>query len=192
MEARAQRSEWVVALGVGLTVLGVWLLAGHVLAPLLWPVAWALRVVNRAVGPIVLIAIGALLVTRRRRTMNGTQTHVKRLYRSRTDRMVGGVVGGAAAYLGVDATILRLLYVVLTLVTWVWAGLLFYIIAMIVVPEEPLAASAEPAQVPPAPPIPEPPAPPVLDAASVEPPAAEPPAESAPPADATPPDAPSA
>jgi phage shock protein C len=91
----------------------------------------------------------------------------KRLYRSRSDRMVGGVLGGMAVYLGIDATILRLLYAGVSLFTGLVGGALLYLIAMIVIPEETLVAPASEVA-PPAPPIPaapsapaESPAPPV-------------------------------
>jgi phage shock protein C len=62
-------------------------------------------------------------------------TEYKRLYRSRHDRMIGGVCGGLAQYFHMDPTVVRLLAVlglVIALGTF-WA----YIIMMIVVPEEP-------------------------------------------------------
>ena len=58
----------------------------------------------------------------------------KRLYRSLKDRMVAGVCGGLADYLGVDPTLIRLAFVFFTL--WAGGGLLAYIIAWIVIPEE--------------------------------------------------------
>jgi phage shock protein C len=58
------------------------------------------------------------------------------LYRSRQDRMLGGVCGGLARYLGVDVALMRVLLVVLT-VFGVGAGAIGYLIAWIVVPEEP-------------------------------------------------------
>ena len=60
----------------------------------------------------------------------------KKLYLSRTDRKIGGVCGGFAAYLGMDPTLVRLIWVMTALVGG-W-GLLGYLIAWIVVPEEPL------------------------------------------------------
>lgn len=59
----------------------------------------------------------------------------KRLYRSRHDRMIGGVCGGLAKYFNVDPTLIRLLAVVGLVVAGgtFWA----YIVMMIVVPEEP-------------------------------------------------------
>ncbi len=60
---------------------------------------------------------------------------VKRLYRIREGRMVGGVAGGLGKYLGLDPTIVRLIFVALQLA---FPGtLLAYIILLLVVPEEP-------------------------------------------------------
>lgn len=67
----------------------------------------------------------------------------RRLFRSRQDRMLVGVCGGLARYLGVDATLVRVLLLVLT-VFGVGAGALAYLIAWIVIPEEPAVASQEP------------------------------------------------
>ena len=59
----------------------------------------------------------------------------KRLYRSRDDRILGGVCGGIAKYLDVDSSIIRLLWVLGCLV---WgAGIFLYLAAWIIVPEEP-------------------------------------------------------
>lgn len=59
----------------------------------------------------------------------------KKLYRSRSNKKLFGVCGGFAAYFGIDATIIRLIWAVLALV---WGfGLLAYLIAALVVPEEP-------------------------------------------------------
>jgi phage shock protein C len=58
----------------------------------------------------------------------------KRLYRSRTDRIVGGVCGGLGEYFGIDPTLVRLAAVLLTLVNGV--GVAVYVILWIVVPEE--------------------------------------------------------
>lgn len=59
----------------------------------------------------------------------------KKLYRSRSNSMISGVCGGLAEYLGLDPTVVRLLYVLLSLCT-MGSGLLFYIIAMIIIPME--------------------------------------------------------
>jgi phage shock protein C len=58
----------------------------------------------------------------------------KRLYRSRTDRIVGGVCAGLGEYFGIDPTLVRLAAVLLTLVNGV--GVVVYVVLWIVVPEE--------------------------------------------------------
>lgn len=59
----------------------------------------------------------------------------KKLYRSRTDKKVCGVCGGIAEYLNVDATIVRLVCVLLCLAGT--AGIWAYIICALVIPEAP-------------------------------------------------------
>ena len=59
----------------------------------------------------------------------------KKLYRSRTDKKVCGVCGGLAKYFNMDASILRL--VVVLLVLFAGGGLLAYLICALVIPEEP-------------------------------------------------------
>ena len=59
----------------------------------------------------------------------------KKLYRSKTDKKICGVCGGLAEYLNVDPTVIRLLWVLATL--FVGCGLLAYIVAALVIPENP-------------------------------------------------------
>lgn len=60
----------------------------------------------------------------------------KRLYKSEDNRILCGVCGGVGEYLGVDPTLVRLVWVLITLAAG--AGLLLYIIAAIIMPREPL------------------------------------------------------
>lgn len=59
----------------------------------------------------------------------------KRLYRSRSQRMVCGVCGGIAEYFNIDPTLIRLAWVLFALSAG--SGILAYIIAAIVIPDEP-------------------------------------------------------
>lgn len=62
-------------------------------------------------------------------------TEQKRLYRSRNDRMIGGVCGGLGKFLDIDPTIIR---VVVAMLTFPFpATILAYFIMLLVVPEEP-------------------------------------------------------
>lgn len=60
---------------------------------------------------------------------------VKKLYRSRTDRMISGVCGGLAKYFEIDTTWIRLAFAVSLL--FGGAGGFLYLLMMVVVPEEP-------------------------------------------------------
>ena len=77
-----------------------------------------------------------------------TTSPTRRLYRSRSDRMLGGVAGGLAAYLQVDPALTRLAFAALVLAAG--TGLLAYIIAWIVIPEEPEGQAAPALPAPPA------------------------------------------
>lgn len=59
----------------------------------------------------------------------------KRLYRSKQDKKVAGICGGIAAYFDVDSTIIRLAWLVALFCAG--GGLIAYIIAMIIIPNEP-------------------------------------------------------
>ena len=59
----------------------------------------------------------------------------KRLYRSRDNRMICGVCGGLAEYLNVDPTLVRLATVLIACMAG--SGILAYIIAAIIIPDQP-------------------------------------------------------
>jgi phage shock protein C len=52
------------------------------------------------------------------------------------DKVIGGVCGGIAKYFGWDAAIVRLLYVVLSVASVGFPGMLVYLILWIAMPEE--------------------------------------------------------
>jgi phage shock protein C len=60
----------------------------------------------------------------------------KRLYRSGKERILGGVCGGLGEYLDMDPTIVRLIWILLTLLS-VGLGIVFYIIAWFIIPRNP-------------------------------------------------------
>src|SRR3954452_17067884 len=66
----------------------------------------------------------------------------RRLYRSRSDRMIGGVAGGLGTHFGVDPVIVRIAAVVLVL--FGGASALAYVAFLLLVPEEPLEGEAPP------------------------------------------------
>ena len=65
----------------------------------------------------------------------GRVTMSKKLYKSSTDKKLCGVCGGIAAYLNIDSTIVRLIFVVLAI--GAFSGVLLYILAALIMPDEP-------------------------------------------------------
>ncbi|HBL29002.1 MAG TPA: stress-responsive transcriptional regulator [Acidobacteria bacterium] len=59
------------------------------------------------------------------------------LYRSRSNRMIAGVCGGLAAWLGWSPTMVRLLYVLVSVLSAAFPGILVYIVLWIAMPEAP-------------------------------------------------------
>lgn len=66
---------------------------------------------------------------------------MRKLYRSRDERMIAGVAGGIAQYLGIDPTLVRIAFVAATLFGG-W-GLLAYIALAIIMPLEPMPGTIE-------------------------------------------------
>ena len=64
------------------------------------------------------------------------RSNEKRLLRALDERMIGGVCGGLAKYLNLDPSLVRLGFVILTLLSGFIIGIVTYIVMMIVVPEE--------------------------------------------------------
>jgi phage shock protein C len=98
--------------------------------------------------PILLILVGVLYLIhinqkgKAKKTEPNKQETVayengKKLLRSRTDRKISGVCGGLAAYFDIDSTIIRILWVILTLfVGAVLLGIIAYIVMAIFIPDE--------------------------------------------------------
>jgi phage shock protein PspC (stress-responsive transcriptional regulator) len=134
--------------GAALIVFGLWLFvqnSGLIDQKLL-------DTVNRSAGALVVVGLGVLVILLSRRGVLAGPRPGARLYRSRSDRVFSGVLGGLGSYLGVDAVLLRVAFILLTLAGG-FGLVVVYIILWAIVPEEP--APAFPDQpIPPAPPIP--------------------------------------
>ncbi len=72
----------------------------------------------------------------------------KRLYRSRDNKIIAGIMGGIGEYYGTDPVLIRLIYVLITLITGFVPGVLGYLIAMLIVPEAPVFTASAPADAP--------------------------------------------
>lgn len=64
----------------------------------------------------------------------------KRLYRSRSDRMFSGLCAGIGDYIGMDPTVVRILFALSSI--FLFPGpMIVYVAMMLIVPEEPLPAT---------------------------------------------------
>lgn len=61
---------------------------------------------------------------------------MKKLYKSRENRIIAGIIGGIGEQLNIDPVILRLIWVVITVFTGFVPGIIVYIIAIFIVPEK--------------------------------------------------------
>lgn len=77
---------------------------------------------------------------------------MKRLTRSRTNRSFLGVLGGLGDYFGVDPVLIRVVFIFAVLMTGLTPGLIAYVIAAMIIPEEgaPIIHEHAPYEQPPA------------------------------------------
>ena len=123
--------------GVALMVFGAWALAGRAgFIP-----EWLTRNWAQLRAGISLIVLGGLVIWLARGGFRAPAAGT-RLYRTRDDKWVAGVLGGLARYFGIDATLLRLLVIALAVLGEGWV-IGPYILMAILVPKEP-QASPEP------------------------------------------------
>ena len=100
-----------------------------------------LHISVRDVWPLILIAAGAGILLRSQNkpavaTASEHESGAVRLLRSRRERMISGVGGGIANYAKIDATIIRIVWVFTTLLVSFIAGVLCYMMLVVLVPEE--------------------------------------------------------
>lgn len=58
----------------------------------------------------------------------------KRLFRSQNNKMIGGVCGGLAEYFDIDPTVVRIAYLLLSILSVGFPGILLYIVCWLVMP----------------------------------------------------------
>lgn len=105
-----------------------------------WDVVWPLLLIGLGIFYIIYIS-----KEKKEKTTTSSSGEAKvniqngkRLLRSKYDRKIAGVCGGLAIYFNIDPTIVRVLFVVLTLFAFNIFGVLAYFVMAIVVPEEDL------------------------------------------------------
>ena len=71
--------------------------------------------------------------------MSDAGSNTNRLTRSKSDRLLLGVCGGIATWLGWDPTIVRVAYVLISICSAAFPGIFVYVILALVMPPEPSA-----------------------------------------------------
>ena len=64
-------------------------------------------------------------------------THIKKLYRSDENKTFAGVIGGVGENFNVDPVLLRLIFLIITIVSGILPAILVYLIAILIVPHKP-------------------------------------------------------
>lgn len=98
-----------------------------------WHIPW------QSVWAIILIIIGVILLFNRSREESeerSKKTGTKRLYRSKTQKMIAGVCGGLAEYFEIDVSVIRILWIIGTIIS-LGIGVVAYIVMVLVFPEAP-------------------------------------------------------
>ncbi|HEY0220900.1 MAG TPA: PspC domain-containing protein [Candidatus Paceibacterota bacterium] len=60
----------------------------------------------------------------------------KKLYRSETNKVFAGIIGGVGEYFDLDPTLLRLGYILIAIMTGIFPAIIAYIIAILIVPNK--------------------------------------------------------
>lgn len=147
-DSNDSRTNAVAFGGAALIVLGLWLFVQNSgLIP-----QYVLDLISRSSGAVTLIVLGVIVILLSRRHSFTVPRTSGRFYRSRTDKMLGGVLGGLGPYIGIDPVILRVVIALLAVVGSASFLVIIYIVLWVVIPEEPVTVPGAP--IPPAPPIP--------------------------------------
>lgn len=62
---------------------------------------------------------------------------MRKLYRSRHERIIAGVMGGIGDYFNIDPTLIRVIYTLVTIFTALIPGIVAYLILAFIIPEKP-------------------------------------------------------
>ena len=71
----------------------------------------------------------------------------KKFQRSSVDCLIAGICGGIAEYLEIPAWLVRVLWVIISIITVFWLGILVYVLMWIFVPKNPSTKKIDPAAI---------------------------------------------
>lgn len=69
-------------------------------------------------------------------TKNDETNKMNKLYLSNDDKKISGVCGGIAEYFKIDSTIVRLAWIIISLISGIIPGIIAYLLAVLIVPKQ--------------------------------------------------------
>jgi len=142
ISSTAKKPNTEVVVGLIFLLLGATILLRNATGSDWWlPWHWhhLLQVRVSEIGPILLIALGVGVLLQRHHAVTNPDAKSapvrRKLLRSRDERMIGGVCGGLAQYWRIDTTLVRIVWVLTTLLVHLLAGGLCYILLLVLIPE---------------------------------------------------------
>lgn len=143
MDTRTSAERIAITAGIALVVFGSLLLLGRFDSLVPWSVTQVLHRASAMIWPVTLVAAGALLLVNARSSRgispgaSPSSPNSRGLTRSRADRVVTGLLGGVAEYLGLPAALVRVAFIVLTLMAGIVWGVLVYAVGSLLVSDQP-------------------------------------------------------
>jgi len=64
-------------------------------------------------------------------------TYNKKLYKSKENKVIFGVIGGIGEYFDVDPVLLRVVYIIIDVLTGIFPGIIAYLIMAMIIPQKP-------------------------------------------------------
>lgn len=122
---------FIIPLIIALTIFWLWMLVDCITSELHVPekLMWVLII-------LILNVIGAVLYLLLAEEGKKKKRKGAKLTRSRSNRMIFGVCGGLGEYMGIDPTIVRLIWILITIFSGFLVGVIAYLLAAIVIPEK--------------------------------------------------------
>jgi phage shock protein C len=138
-ESDSTRTGILIA-GAALIMIGLWSLGSTFVGPwvqrVFTPLGIHIGTVRDLGWPAGMVLLGILVIVWTQHPGFTAPAKGARLHRSRSKKVISGVLGGISDYLGMDVALLRLGYVALAFLFGFWSAAVAYVVATIVMPEE--------------------------------------------------------
>jgi phage shock protein PspC (stress-responsive transcriptional regulator) len=128
------KNSIAIIVGALLVIIGLYQLALRFFGEMLGAIWRVVGTIIGILGPLVVIAIGILLVIAARRDVLTLPTN-RKLYRSTSNKKIAGICGGMAEYFSVDPATIRIFAIVLGVIAW-YVVVPLYLLFWIIVPPD--------------------------------------------------------